>query len=606
MTLIWSIVVVSLTPLLVQAEAAAAPSEPFRLGIEVVLAPGVTETYEARDPTNQFLHTAERVYVALRSHRNEPASIKVDWVVEKVPGVKEKDRRLETFHVSLKPGERSAVTISAPSGGFPPGDHYIRVCLGASCADPLRFRVLLAAFEKPGAGARPADVGRPKPATEEVFGTKEEICYGLKGDIYFIEEGTRRLPDFSTLRPVGTVYATQLNITPRSFRQGFPGVTGRFEWFAIDYNSRFLVEQAGMYRFRVNSDDGAKIFIDNWLIIDNDGIHGPAIQESAVPLQEGAHRIRVEYFQGPRVQVALVLEIAGEGESFHVLSFRDMAAPCPKTGALRVATTGQGMLAAPAQVELILDASGSMKRKIAGRMMIDVAKDVLIQIINDLPDGVRAALRVYGHRIREGRPGDCKDSELLLPFGRVNKAHMAARVRVVKALGTTPIAYSLGQIAQDFGTALGEKMVILITDGKEECKGSPLAAVSELIAKGFRVRLNVVGFALSERATKQEMEHIARLTGGKFFDAKDARALDQAIKQALAAPYDVFDTEGVRCGSGVTGQDAIRLPEGTYTVVVHAAGAPITIRSVRIANAVETKVVLESDGQKTAPRVVGP
>lgn len=47
-------------------------------------------------------------------------------------------------------------------------------------------------------------------------------------------------------------------------------------------------------------------------------------------------------------------------------------------------------VSAPPQVELILDASGSMKRKIGGRMMIDEAKDAMAQIIEGLPD-VRVA-----------------------------------------------------------------------------------------------------------------------------------------------------------------------------------------------------------------------
>ena len=45
---------------------------------------------------------------------------------------------------------------------------------------------------------------------------------------------TSHLPKFEKMKPVGTIYTSSLNLPPQDFRQGFPGVTSRFEWFAID------------------------------------------------------------------------------------------------------------------------------------------------------------------------------------------------------------------------------------------------------------------------------------------------------------------------------------------------------------------------------------
>ena len=149
-------------------------------------------------------------------------------------------------------------------------------------------------------------------------------------------------------------------------------------------------------------------------------------------------------------------------------------------------------------------------------------------------------------------------------------------------------------------------MLILVTDGKEECKGNPSAVVSELLAKGFQLRLNVVGFALADEATKREMQQIAELTGGHFFDAKDAKALRGAIAQALAVPYDVLDAAGSRVASGLTGQEPIAVPEGVYTLVVRAAGTPITLADVRVAYDQFTRVELKKEGQEVGTRVLGP
>lgn len=286
-----------------------------------------------------------------------------------------------------------------------------------------------------------------------------------------------------------------------------------------------------------------------------------------------------------------------------------VAAHVPKgKGMLRVLETGEKLsgVAVPGQIELIFDASGSMKRKIGGRMMIAIAKDAMAQIIESLPNDVEVALRVYGHRIRERQRGDCQDSELVFPFARIDKPRLLERVRAIHALGTTPIAYSLQQVERDFGGAPGEKMVILVTDGEEECGGSPSAVVSELLAKGFKVRLNIVGFALVKEATKQEMERVAQLTGGHFFDAKDGKALQGAVQQALAVPYDVLDASGTHVGGGLTGQGVITLPEGMYTTVVHAMGEPIIIPGVRINQNQLTKVELKKEGQEIKTRVLEP
>jgi hypothetical protein len=130
--------------------------------------------------------------------------------------------------------------------------------------------------------------------------------------------------------------------------------------------------------------------------------------------------------------------------------------------------------------------------------------------------------------------------------------------------------------------------------------------VSELLAKGFQLRLDVVGFALADAATKREMQQIAELTGGHFFDAKDAKALRGAIEQALAVPYDVLDAAGSRVASGVTGQGSIAVPEGVYTVVVRGVGTPIKIADVRVAHDQSTRVELKKEGQEVGMQVLGP
>src|SRR5215471_15075068 len=153
------------------------------------------------------------------------------------------------------------------------------------------------------------------------FGTTVVIPFGLRGLVYHLRTNTRRLPDLHKLKPRGkAIYTESLNILPHHFEHGFPGVSTRFEWFAIDYTGRFWIGQAGLYKFSLTSDDGSRLSIDGQLVVDNDGSHPPRTREETVMLRRGIHTLRVEYFQGPRFQVALILEVAGPGEELRVFS----------------------------------------------------------------------------------------------------------------------------------------------------------------------------------------------------------------------------------------------------------------------------------------------
>ena len=189
----------------------------------------------------------------------------------------------------------------------------------------MKARVLLAVFCAAGAGlAQEA----PSPGAQTPsFGTTVVVPGGLRGDIYFLPKDTTVLPDFDTLEPVGTIWASRLNVPPRHWTDGFPGITDRFEWFAINYTGRFWIEKPGRYSFALLSDDGSKLYIDDNLIIDNDCQHPPDARIAAVPLAGGLHRIRVPFYQGPRDCLALVLAVAGPEGDWRVFSTEEFKPP---------------------------------------------------------------------------------------------------------------------------------------------------------------------------------------------------------------------------------------------------------------------------------------
>jgi PA14 domain len=164
---------------------------------------------------------------------------------------------------------------------------------------------------------------------EPTFGTTVVAAGDLRGTVYFIPKDTKVLPDFNSDRVhrVGEIWTQMLNVPPRHWRVGFPGLTDRFEWFAIDYTGRFWISKPGRYTFALLSDDGSRLFIDNTPVIDDDCQHAPDLRIAAVKLDGGGHQIRVSYFQGPRDCLALILAVAGPDRQWRVFDTRDFKPP---------------------------------------------------------------------------------------------------------------------------------------------------------------------------------------------------------------------------------------------------------------------------------------
>jgi hypothetical protein len=153
----------------------------------------------------------------------------------------------------------------------------------------------------PGAGGGPggsgAGWGAPAIRGRNAFGNGSGGA--LVGRVCFIPVGKTRISDVldTECRYVATVYADTLDIPERLFYDGFPGVSNRSDWFLIDYTGVFKVTSYGTYVFRLHSDDGSYLFIDDALVIENDGKHAPESRSGRVQLGVGEHRIKVRYAQ---------------------------------------------------------------------------------------------------------------------------------------------------------------------------------------------------------------------------------------------------------------------------------------------------------------------
>ncbi|NLE77273.1 MAG: hypothetical protein GX605_11050 [Chloroflexi bacterium] len=83
-----------------------------------------------------------------------------------------------------------------------------------------------------------------------------------------------------------------------------PAPAVRADRFSVRWTGQINVAN-GRYRFSVETDDGIRVWVDDALIID-EWRHGFARHERTIPLSQGAHTVRVEYFEDGGNAVAKV------------------------------------------------------------------------------------------------------------------------------------------------------------------------------------------------------------------------------------------------------------------------------------------------------------
>ncbi|TPN80539.1 VWA domain-containing protein [Mesorhizobium sp. CU2] len=183
------------------------------------------------------------------------------------------------------------------------------------------------------------------------------------------------------------------------------------------------------------------------------------------------------------------------------------------------------------KVIIILDASGSMWAQIDGKPKLEIARESLRTVLQSVPTDDEIGFMAYGHRTK----GSCDDIELIVPPQAGSASAISAAADSMKFLGKTPLTAAVKQAAEALKYTEDKATVVLITDGLETCGGDPCALGKELKETGVDFKADVVGFGLSADEGKQ-IACLAENTGGKYIQASDEKALQEALVETVAAP----------------------------------------------------------------------
>jgi hypothetical protein len=180
-----------------------------------------------------------------------------------------------------------------------------------------------------GSGTRPATRPTTRPTTRPGTSTTSTdlapritspIIFGngtggaFTGHAYVIPETTDKMPDFAALTPFATLFTDSFNVPSQRFSGGFPGALVQEDYFALRYEGVITIQKDGVQKFKLTSDDGAILYIDGQQVVNNDGRHTVKTATGEKDLKAGRHQLRLDYFQGPKGPVALVVNMVVDGK----------------------------------------------------------------------------------------------------------------------------------------------------------------------------------------------------------------------------------------------------------------------------------------------------
>lgn len=233
------------------------------------------------------------------------------------------------------------------------------------------------------------------------------------------------------------------------------------------------------------------------------------------------------------------------------------------------------------RILFLFDASQSMYGRWQSDMKITIARKIMSDLLDSLQfvPNLELALRCYGHT-KDYPPQDCDDTRLEVPFGTNNTAIIKHKLKTINPRGTTPIAMSLEKAGGDFPPCDHcRNIIILITDGIEECNGDPCAVSLALQSKGIILKPFVIGIG---KNFAEQFDCV-----GTYYDATTEvefrNVLNVVITQALnstTCQVNLLDIHGIPNETNVnmTFYDKLSgLPKYNFIHTLNSRGVPDTL-----------------------------
>lgn len=183
------------------------------------------------------------------------------------------------------------------------------------------------------------------------------------------------------------------------------------------------------------------------------------------------------------------------------------------------------------RVLFILDGSGSMNERWQSETKWEMAITTLSSLIDSFEKvnkDFEIGIRVLGHQFHKNQQR-CDDTKLEIPFSKeLTFEKVNSQLKAISPKGYTPLAYSIAESEKDFGGDVKtQNIIILITDGLENCNGNPCEVATRLRDKNIFINPYIIGLGI-DSLESQNLECI-----GKYIDAKNKEVFKQVVQTIL-------------------------------------------------------------------------
>ncbi|GEM_PF-3534718 len=249
---------------------------------------------------------------------------------------------------------------------------------------------------------------------------------------------------------------------------------------------------------------------------------------------------------------------------------------------------------APDYIEWVLDASSSMNGEVAGLSKIELVKQALFDMFPKVPASTQVALRSFGASSLASHR-DCRDSVLNYPLKALDSQKLTSSLNQVEAKGMSALAYALEKVKGDMKSAYGTRVVILITDGFDNCAGDPVGQLERWKKEKLHIKLYILGLDIEGSRAETELKRLASIANGQYYPVKNEKEMVAALEEMVKVTYRVFDYKEREVAQKPIGAPSVSLRTGEYRVEIDLE-PPLTKEKVLINNGVEKKIILKKEG----------
>lgn len=182
----------------------------------------------------------------------------------------------------------------------------------------------------------------------------------------------------------------------------------------------------------------------------------------------------------------------------------------------------------------ILDFSNSMNEYLNSERKIDSMLSTMQNLLNKISPQKEVGMRAYGYRIGITPYDACKASKLMVPITKGGNFLIKKQLENMKAMGMTPITNSLkSALNNDFKGFLGQKHIILLTDGGENCNESPCTFITKNLKYYTNLKIDVIAYDLKNKDDISQLQCVAFATKGQFYQANTTAELAKSLNNSI-------------------------------------------------------------------------